>query len=750
MIKGDEGNLSFYKQDDHILEQIKILKKSIDILEKLKLSVVTSSEYATNAIADINRQLETLLSFQHVNINSESVRTYKDNGALENQLLGGNYVAFDAFSTFENVSKGKAVDDIFGLYSPISVMSPKGICWLIQQLIVKSREKDTEETVYILLKFLDAGSSSYKWELIAPVYRLQFILIEFFGCKVPFTRNETLKEAIDAIPPSLRSELKEEGGNSIQDSRKLFMYCVKLLGKHFTSSRHLLRNINIFEQFFQVEELLSTLCYTFLENSLNFRLLDAEFLHDLLCFVKQRHWKDNSFIIGGVIAPLCRQVQDLGLSRWEYYLGMNEEHANPLREIWWDTYWWDKWYVVVTGKLPMIDSSTVTCLLPQQIMRLGVDDAMSSWQMLERVDFTYGSLKDHIMFGYIVLSISINDVFSNVLYNRKFTDYRVFSGITALDFKVVEELLTRINGIRKGFTVLKTTVVHELEKSLLDDDVFRFCIHFAYSRISCLRAIGNLLMRFKSIFHGTSSNLISDQIGECDKDILQTTVETFTFILRANDNIKIKEHVRPISEMGLNILLEAVKAPAGIDVYHISLFCGVASLFDRITCSENGAEKQYNHPGRIVLMEITCIFIFVRVCCLVYRQYKKVSKEELMAILTDFDHTTARFCNETLDIRSDLFQHIIRDKKKSDYHRDIIHGIEKVLGRDIITTIESCEREVISSDEYRQAQYMGNVATKDLDYLRYFLNLDIFPELNTDDELWDDLKEIDKYYCSSV
>ncbi|MCG4627900.1 hypothetical protein L0N15_17660, partial [Anaerostipes hadrus] len=77
--------LSFYKQDDHILEQIKILKKSIDILEKLKLSVVTSSEYATNAIADINRQLETLLSFQHVNINSESVRTYKDNGALENQ-----------------------------------------------------------------------------------------------------------------------------------------------------------------------------------------------------------------------------------------------------------------------------------------------------------------------------------------------------------------------------------------------------------------------------------------------------------------------------------------------------------------------------------------------------------------------------------------------------------------------------------------------------------------------------------------
>ncbi|CAI4734460.1 CCT_1a_G0044380.mRNA.1.CDS.1 [Saccharomyces cerevisiae] len=706
MIKGDEGKLSFYKQDDHILEQIKILKKSIDILEKLKLSVVTSSEYATNAIADINRQLETLLSFQHVNINSESVRTYKDNGALENQLLGGNYVAFDAFSTFENVSKGKAVDVIFGLYSPISVMSPKGICWLIQQLIVKSREKDTKET--------------------------------------------TLKEAIDAIPPSLRSELKEEGGNSIQDSRKLFMYCVKLLGKHFTSSRHLLRNINIFEHFFQVEELLSTLCYTLLENSLNFRLLDAEFLHDLLCFVKQRHWKDNSFIIGGVIASLCRQVQDLGLSRWEYYLGMNEEHANYLREIWWDTYWWDKWYVVVTGKLPMIDSSTVTCLLPQQIMRLGVDDAMSSWQMLERVDFTYGSLKDHIMFGYIVLSISINDVFSNVLYNRKFTDYRMFSGITALDFKVVEELLTRINGIRKGFTVLKTTVVHELEKSLLDDDVFRFCIHFAYSRISCLKAIGNLLVRFKSIFHGTSSNLISDQIGECDKDILQTTVETFTFILRANDNIKIKEHVRPISEMGLNILLEAVKAPAGIDVYHISLFCGVASLFDRITCSENGAEKQYNHPGRIVLMEITCIFIFVRVCCLVYRQYKKVSKEELMAILTDFDHTTARFCNETLDIRSDLFQHIIRDKNKSDYHRDIIHGIEKVLGRDIITTIESCEREVLSSDEYRQAQYMGNVATKDLDYLRYFLNLDIFPELNTDDELWDDLKEIDKYYCSSV
>ncbi|KAF4002621.1 Fungal specific transcription factor domain family protein [Saccharomyces cerevisiae] len=306
---------------------------------------------------------------------------------------------------------------------------------------------------------------------------------------------------------------------------------------------------------------------------------------------------------------------------------MNEEHANPLREIWWDTYWWDKWYVVVTGKLPMIDSSTVTCLLPQQIMRLGVDDAMSSWQMLERVDFTYGSLKDHIMFGYIVLSISINDVFSNVLYNRKFTDYRVFSGITALDFKVVEELLTRINGIRKGFTVLKTTVVHELEKSLLDDDVFRFCIHFAYSRISCLKAIGNLLVRFKSIFHGTSSNLISAQIGECDKDILQTTVETFTFILRANDNIKIKEHVRPISEMGLNILLEAVKAPAGIDVYHISLFCGVASLFDRITCSENGAEKQYNHPGRIVLMEITCIFIFVRVCCLVYRQYKKFQRK---------------------------------------------------------------------------------------------------------------------------
>ncbi|CAI4875934.1 CHS_3a_G0024990.mRNA.1.CDS.1 [Saccharomyces cerevisiae] len=88
-------------------------------------------------------------------------------------------------------------------------------------------------------------------------------------------------------------------------------------------------------------------------------------------------------------------------------------------------------------------------------MRLGVDDAMSSWQMLERVDFTLWIVEGPHLFGYIVLSISINDVFSNVLYNRKFTDYRMFSGITALDFKVVEELLTRINGIRKGFTVLK-------------------------------------------------------------------------------------------------------------------------------------------------------------------------------------------------------------------------------------------------------------------------------------------------------
>ncbi|CAI4774202.1 ALI_collapsed_G0049010.mRNA.1.CDS.1 [Saccharomyces cerevisiae] len=91
------------------------------------------------------------------------------------------------------------------------------------------------------------------------------------------------------------------------------------------------------------------------------------------------------------------------------------------------SYWWDRWYALVTGKPPLISDEYSSCLFPRQMVEFGL-----TWS-----NFESSSIDGFVFFGYILLGKIIKEVFSELLYDKSFTNYRVHAHPTLLNFKEI-------------------------------------------------------------------------------------------------------------------------------------------------------------------------------------------------------------------------------------------------------------------------------------------------------------------------
>ncbi|CAI4565556.1 AMM_1a_G0031150.mRNA.1.CDS.1 [Saccharomyces cerevisiae] len=318
---------------------------------------------------------------------------------------------------------------------------------------------------------------------------------------------------------------------------------------------------------------------------------------------------------------MARRCIDTGLNRWEYYVGQDENIAQCHRELFWDSYWWDRWYALVTGKQPLISEEMTSCLFPKEVIGLGVDDSMDCLTLVNSVEMDPTKIDACISFGRILLAKVITLVFSGMLYNRKFTDYRLFAMEEASNFNTAaRKLQGEYLNVNTIFQLMQDKLVPFFENKFEDSRVFELYIHFELVENCCYQGIESLMLRIQNI-------LTSNEKVEFDMCIKQLGSQSFEL------------------------------SPRKIFICHLSLICDVVSSLNTFFAGQEFTKIE-NHEtfSKRLQSSVTVTFILLRICCQVYMKSQNLSKQLLLIQLEELNRSFSNTAQAALDIECIWYQ----------------------------------------------------------------------------------------------
>ena len=417
-----ETNFSLLKFKDNVGVELCNIRNHVAELKQQQ-----PSEYPIHlqrVLNEVSSSLESLQPHLYFNLDAEEVRSYRGTESLETQVLDSRCGVLNRFlnSKSYKAKNRPPVDTYHGLYSPTLFFTTIGLGWVIKRLLAYSDDKATRETVYILLKYLE---SVVKQE--GEIKMTSGSPFEYYARlnKIGSGHEQVLAHVMSKISPELRQTVSSWEKVDFNRGTEGFAHVISIFKQFNTTVNSKNMNASSLKVFLEHYDMIVCLCFEQFERSVFSEMYNLANLQDLIYLVRHTYWSQDPFTVGKLISHMCRRSLDLGLNRWEYYIGHDERTAENYRRLWWDSYWWDGWYALVTGKPPLISDEYSSCLFPKQVVELGVDDSMDCLSLINSVKLEPHDIDGFVLFGYISMAKIIKKVFSELLYNKSFTDYRV-------------------------------------------------------------------------------------------------------------------------------------------------------------------------------------------------------------------------------------------------------------------------------------------------------------------------------------
>lgn len=743
-----KSKLLFYKDNKKVFQKIEILHSCIQDLK----SSVPSSLSNFEQLSSLELKLKEFQSELTLGLDTDIIRGYEEPQAMEQQLIGTETILFNKFSTFSPAKQNNsALHTRFGLYSPLLMLSLTNIGQIIKSLFTDSEDCSTTDTIYLILKFFDVGTTNFQKNL-----RKWYVPLEVFS-KMYHPNNELNRsELIQSILSKVPAELLDKCGvtmnpNNIHPCHG-FQYSVKLLDMHHSMFYEILNDSDQTQkelQFSEREELLSILCLEFFQKSLFAEPHSIDYIESLILFLKNIYWIDEVTSFGNVISIISRLCQDNGLSRWEYYLGLTEKTADKHRQLWWDCCWWDKWYSVNTGKQPLVSDEMVKCLFPRVVMELGVDDSMNYETLLLNVQVKNSETEGTVKFIYILLSKIIGDFFSSLLFNCKFTDYKLHSGYQYSDLdKLAKDFESKVSYFMEVFTNLEKKFISFFEENLESVPILELYIQIVHVRLSCSMAAINMMLRIRALFKQKQRLRIEKLLEWCKESNFQVSKKALLKCLRVDGVYKFWRSNIPIITIFLNFSDRLIENQDYCSTYHLSLLCSFAKHFNQFEkiqkTFENGEVKIFQDRFEVCKM---CFLMITRICLQMSLKSQNISQEQLLENMEDVDSVLLSFCEELLNSHSELFKCFFI-KEKSSYHSVLLKHLQKTMSKfspDSFRDISQNNNEEMKSMQPTNESYMANPNSphptffnaSDSTIFENFLNLTSHPELQS--SFWTDI-----------
>ncbi|KAH7589673.1 Zn(2)-C6 fungal-type DNA-binding domain profile [Nakaseomyces glabratus] len=690
---------SFYHRDNDLYRELRLLYKSAKALsrnEKIK-----ASGQLCKTLTEIENSISNLQSQVDLDINDETIADYDGEGSLERQFIETSTVRLNRFSNVDMTKNNVPnITPYFGIYSTLAIFSKYGFSWMFKKLMSYSNNTSTRETMYIYMKFLDMAQLHYEEDINQKTTPIEWCfdkyavncdcktldgLFAILNIQVNPTKND------DILTKDVYEELARR---PIEFFSKLIEYAWETCYLYYTGVG---QSFQMSSKIFELEDIMTCLALEF-----SSKILYADMHHEIIIpatlrWVRICHWHEEIYTVGKFLACAIRRALDLGLNSWEYYISLPEVAAEKNRLIWWECYWWDKWFSLSAGKSPLIDDAKITCLLPRRLMESGLDESMTCLEMMERCNFRHMSESEIRIFGYIMLGKYIEYINSEILFKKEYTDYRLFASVKKpIDVtinKFYDEYRSAIDLLNKmeNFFVSLTGV------DVDTDELTEFMTYFIETKMKCLIAMGSLIYRLKGV-EVSGSELLDKCLKISLTNIYQCSLTGLRRVSNFNSFL-IERYLLHINLMILNLMLSIIESPENEPVENILLMCNVVHLLGNANALKNCSNSK-NMP----LSELICrqSLSLSYICCRVYVQLavkrnSSISEEEILRVLQRSNPHFATIYNQLNDISSDIFKSLLELNVAGSYQAHLIDHFREMMGDKILQKMKQLESEVQSS-----------------------------------------------------
>ncbi|CAI4561125.1 CPI_1c_G0030790.mRNA.1.CDS.1 [Saccharomyces cerevisiae] len=670
----------------------------------------------------MNAELEQIQSHLYLNLDNKEIASYSGTKSIETEIIGKQSSSLNKFSDVFGNCVSQSVDQYFGVYSPLLYFSSTGISWIIKTLLTYSNDRATRETVFLFLRFVDISSDHFLNNImITSISPFDFYAkVNSLQCG----HDELLRHILTNISTFLDGDTNVLRLANFSNPSSGFVNAIHLIEEHHTVLNVPKIDFSFLKTFLEQDDVIFCLCLEYFQKSIFSPMYDIHILQGLVSLMKHRYWMDDLFALGRVICVMSRRGLDFGLNRWEYYFGENEDKSEECRKLWWEVYWWDRWYALCTGKPPLISEEITVCLFPKKVVELGVDDSMDCFTLIDSVEFNPHELGACSLFGYTFLAKLITRVFVRILYNPNFTDYRLFALPTREELNVTaRKLEVEFLKIKKTFERAQEKLLPFLKVHYNNSFIFELYIHFEFAQVCCFQSMETLITKVHKILQGKEEPALGMYIKQSKLHSYETTVTIITDILNQNNLFCFFKYSWSIIVVALNFTSYFIENPKKDSLFHLSLICHLVGLYANLLSDyENIKFKGSNHFYDRLGYGTTTLCILVRICCQVYIYTHKVTIELLSKDLEKYGQLCANGCLMVLDVKCVWYRNITSGGKESRFRERILYILERKM--DDFTN----DRAVNTHDKLPPSNPNGS---KIVNYgsLEDFVTLECLPEL---------------------
>lgn len=626
------------------------------------------------------------------------------------------------------------VDSVFGLYSPVQSLSLRGIGHFFQKCAggpeSKSKTIQLKESIYLLLRFFDICIRDFSRGCVSIASPLDDYLrkkdmvdlkrsnLGSVGSPGAAHDRDLILLLISHLPQpfiqNLTSISNAQLCRKLDDAFEMFHILLKMFTSHRNGFDTLLVKITSrkapgsdsnlteaenqeFLNYCEAEELLLALTYHYYNSTLyHFDEYSGSlnYVELLVSLLDMQIWLGEKYGYEKVLDVAISYSRKLGLSRWEFYVGLDEETAERRRKVWWDLYCIEKRYMCKTGRLSSTDDSMMNCLLPKVFRNLNFSDNrdfLSRVHLVKRNsafdNMSVSVLRSYGECGVMQLASSF---YTNVLYDERFTSIRNTAKPPFVKTRLLFELFEEIQKIREQFEAIKnqTSKLFEIANSSQTSHMFvsaaekseavQFVLFYGCSFFSILSSTGNLVSR---LFSPPKSPFVLQHCVKIATVAYDLWREMTNLLLSIDDDYTIG---RVFNDYHIVCLLVATtsfdKCTFVRRIDEVVTFLRVVKRLRNITIyakNKNNAavleSKAYLAQSKL----ITFVGITTNNMLLGYMHDNNLDREKLSRIVKQCAPDVAELPDLVLNPKSDLYELLMQPVESCGYHMDVKKLFEK-------------------------------------------------------------------------
>lgn len=735
--------LSLYKQEDDIRKDLRVLTHYLKGLENMN---TLSSEKLKPLINEIDSKLNEYRDDLRLTIEPRAIEKYDKKISLETALIETDTINFTRYGKV-NVKdiigndREPLVPSYFGLYSALNLFSSGGFGWVFKKIFAASLDhQETKKTFYLYLKFFDLSSLWFARSSIQKSAPLEWYK-KYYKANLPkdICREDLVIDILNNVAAVVGADqFKTEDFRADLILKKI----TNLISKHATYFKSMdEKNISNVEltQYSMTEEFLHIAFVEFSERYSFSTVYHDNIIEYTISYLEKNHWKEDVGTLRRCASVMTSRAIDAGLSRWEFHIGITEKRADEMRNVWWNCYWWDKWTALLSGKSTNIDDNQISCLLPRGWMEIGINEKMDTEALIKSADFKK-AMQNDIMFDVVryILAKIIQLNISTLLYNNKFTDYKIFSNNYQNNEDLIEELIVNINYVMSQLNMLQKEIQIYFEKIDGPGEVLDHLIIFNYSYIEIISSIENLVTRILSLPHLSKiENLhtLIDSSRLIALDMSRDVLEKISLVENFFDSQKL---ILITAYYLIHIVVYLIEHPSQDLLSFIQLFC----MFLKQFCIENDKRSNiydmkmpYVH-WTMNKLPLFFILILVRMLIQTYLFLNEIKGEDLVELIEKNNPEAAAICRELLDVTSSYYAPLLENIEVSSMHKIALNVINDMTGSQFFATFKKSD---IITQNNESSDALNLLATNSrltpgedslsLTNLDDFINLNIFPEI---------------------